>query len=175
MSHAVRGGLETTTTGESLASFHLYIQEAAYLLRAAHNGQDYVDIAPDGHYIFHKKKDLNIDALKPGVFSIDPIALAQFRAMVLSMQERGAAIVYVVPPIYEPFYQAHQAEFETYLKTIVPQLPDAPVINFQGPAYSSLSGDPDNFCDVWHTDAVGADKFSPILGEFEQRALQGDQ
>ena len=56
-SHNVRGGLEATTTAESLASFHLYIQEFAYAFRATHHGSGYIDIAPNGHYNFHNRKD----------------------------------------------------------------------------------------------------------------------
>jgi hypothetical protein len=174
-SHTVRGGLDSTTTEESLASFHLYIQEVAYVLRAAHNGEGYVDIAPDGRYIFHKRKDLRLDGFRPEIFQIDSNALGQFREMVLAMQKQGAAIVYVVPPVYELLYQTRLSDFQGYTKTIIPLLPKAPVIDFLSPAYTALRSDPDNFVDIWHTGSIGADRFSALLGKLVHQEISGEK
>jgi hypothetical protein len=171
-SHEVKGGLDETTTTEALASFHLFIQELAYALRAAHHGAGYVDIAPNGHYNYSvKRKGLEPIDLAPSYFHIDSVALQQYRAMISNLQNQGAVIVYVVPPLYEPFYELHKASYEGYLKTILPLLPDAPVIDFQGPEYTALRSDPNNFLDVNHTEPQGAEKFSALLNELVSRAI----
>jgi hypothetical protein len=174
-SHEVKGGLGETTTAEALASFHLCIQEAAYALRAAHHGAGYVDIAPNGHYNFQKRKNLEPIELGPTFFQIDPVALKQYRAMISALQNQGAVIVYVVPPLYEPFYQLHRSEYQAYFKTILPLLPSAPVIDFQDPEYTALRSDPDNFFDVQHTESQGADKFSALLGELVPKAIAAEK
>jgi hypothetical protein len=170
-SHAVHGGLDATTTAEALASFHLSIQEIAYALRAIHHGAGYVDIAPNGHYNFGKVRSLEPIEMGEELFRIDPIALEQYRDMIMALQKQDAAIVYVVPPLYEPFYQLHKADLRAYLERILPLLPKAPVIDFQSSQYVALRNDPDNFVDVEHTDSGGAAKFSLLLRQVAPQAI----
>jgi hypothetical protein len=173
--HEVKGGLDSTTTAESVASFHLYIQEVAYALRAAHRETDYVDIAPNGHYNYHKKKNLEHWDLDPDLFTIDPVALKHYREMILKLQSQGATIFYVVPPIYEEFYQLHRADYETYSAAVRALLPNAPVIDFTSSEYVSLRNDPSNFVDIMHLEPQGAQTFSALLSTFVSQTLERGQ
>jgi hypothetical protein len=174
-SHDVKGGLDATTTAESLASFHLYIQEAAYAVRAVHHGAGLIDIAANGHYNYrpmHKNLDLNGT---PTPFQIDPVALTNYRAMVQALKDQGATIVYVAPPLYEPFYRLHQAESEAYLKTMLSLLPSAPLIDFQASEYAALCSDPNNFADTAHLEPAGVEKFTALLTELVPRAINAEK
>ena len=174
-SREVKGGLDRTTPAEALASFHLYIQEAAYALRALHHGAGYIDIASNGQYTFHSRKSLHPEDVDPTHFQIDPIALSKFRDMIVNLKRQTTSIVYVAPPLYEPFYQLHRAEFDGYLKTMLPLLPQAPVINFQDAEYKSLRNDPDNFVDCEHMETRGSDKFSALLRSLAPAALASEK
>jgi hypothetical protein len=162
-SHSIKGGLDQTKSAEAIASFHLYIQEVAYALRALHHGNGYVDIAPNGHYTRHFRKSLELKAEDPARFKIDPIALEQLREMILALQKQGASIFYVVPPMYKPFYLLNSGYYQTYKTEIVSLLPKAPVVDFNSPEYTELCSDPNNFADFEHTEPLGAAKFSAFL------------
>jgi hypothetical protein len=169
--HDVKGGLDETTTAESLASFHLYIQEAAYAFRALSFKNDYVDIAPNGHYNYHKHKDLEHWDLNSEIFTIDSVALQHYRDMILTLRNEGTAIVYVVPPIYERFYNSHKSDYDAYTKSVLSMLPAAPLIDFSIPEYVSLRNNPNNFVDIMHLEPQGAKAFSELLRDLVPQAL----
>lgn len=169
--HSIKGGLDQTTLSEGIASFHLYIQEAAYAARALHRGAGYVDITPNGQYTRHFHKLLKVEIEDPAGFQIDPIALQQFRDMILALQTQGAFIVYVVPPVYKPDYMLNRVYFQTYKTSILSLIPNAPVIDFNGQDYTELCSDPSNFADFEHTEPAGAAKFSALLVERVSQAI----
>lgn len=173
--HSVKGGLDHTTSSEDIASFHLYIEEAAYAFREIHSGAGYADIAPNGHYNRRFRKSLEPKAEDPSRFQVDPIALNQWREMISALQRQGAFIVYVVPPIYRPSYLLNRWYFQTYKARIVPLVPNAPLIDFNSPEYAALCSDPDNFADAEHTEPAGAAKFSVLLSEFVTQEIKRDK
>jgi hypothetical protein len=170
-SHWIKGGLDQTTSAEAIASFHLYIQEVAYALRALHHGAGYVDIAPNGRYNRRLRKSLELEVENPTRFQIDPTALYQFREMISALQRQGAFIVYVVPPIYEPSYLLNKRYLQAYTATIVSLVPKAPVIDFNDPKYTALCSDPNNFADFEHTAPAGTAKFSVLLAGLVSQAI----
>jgi hypothetical protein len=170
-SHSIKGGLDQTTTAEAFASVHLYIQEVAYALRAIHHRAGYVDIDSNGRYNRRIRKFLEPEVEDRARFQIDPVALADFRNMILTLQKQGAFIVYVVPPIYKPSYLLNKPYFQAYRATMVSTMPKAPVIDFNDPEYNALCSDPNNFADSEHTEPLGAVKFSLLLGELVSQAM----
>ena len=97
--------------------------------------------------------------------------LEDFRSMVQAVRDRGARIVYVVPPLYEPLYEVNRASYAAYLDTIRRALPPAPVIDFDGPEYASLRSDPDNFRDCFHLNPTGAATFTALLEKLVPEAI----
>jgi len=171
--HDVQSGLDTTKQVEALASFHLYIQELAYALRATHHGAGYIDIADDGHYNYPTPKNFAFNDPDPSFFILDPVAVDQCRQMVKELQAQGATVVYVIPPLYEPLYDRNKARYQGYASTILSLLPKAPVIDFQAAEYTALRSDRSNFIDGQHLAHQGEQQFSAVVEQLVPEALSG--
>ena len=128
--HTLQDGLDAVKTSEALASIHLFVHEAAFTLAAMHRKFPKSETTPDGQVLFNFPQNFNLAPLGTNFFSIDPIALQKYRSLAESLQSRGARIVYVVPPLYEPCYQVNKENYQAYLESIRPLLPPAPIIDF---------------------------------------------
>jgi hypothetical protein len=170
-SHELKDGLDTVKTSEAIGSIHVLVHEVAYALKAMHVPFEKSDAAPNGTAVFEGHGEIDVHALPPSNFAIDPVALEDFRSMVQAVRDRGARIVYVVPPLYEPLYEVNRASYAAYLDTIRRALPPAPVIDFDGPEYASLRSDPDNFRDCFHLNPTGAAAFTALLEKLVPEAI----
>jgi hypothetical protein len=169
--HDLNDGLDTTTNPEIFASFHLLFHEAAYALHAAHIRFWKSNAAADGQLEFTYRKNLRVVPLPRGDYHLDPIALEDYRSMVQSLRSQGAVIVYVIPPMYEPMYQFNKTDIQAYLEFIRKFLPPAPVIDFDGPAYTDLRSNPDNFIDCCHLEPQAASTVSALLEKLVPEAI----
>jgi hypothetical protein len=170
--HEIRDGLYTSKITETVGSIHLFIHEAAFLLIAAHLRSVKVYATTDGQFIWNKPRRLKPTHLEPTFFQIDPIALEDFRVLVRSLQQRGAAIVYVIPPFYEPCYELDKNSLDAYRAKIRPLLPAAPIIDFDAPEYTYLRSDPNNFFDCDHVGPEGSAKVSALLDSLVPTAIK---
>jgi len=161
--HKIQDGLDAVKSSEAVASIHLFVHEAAFTLLAMHRRFSKSETTPDGQVLFNFPQNFNLVPLGPAYFEIDPIAFQQYRSLAQTLKDRGARIVYVVPPNYEPCYQVNGANYRAYLEAIRPLLPPAPVIDFDDAEYNSLRADPDNFMDCFHVTPRGAAKVSALL------------
>jgi hypothetical protein len=168
--HDINEGLDTTRNVETLGSFHVYDNEVSSVLHAWHIRFHKSDAAPDGQVELPYRKRLWLP-IPPDFFQIDPVALEDFRDIVQSLQNRGATIVYVVPPIYEPIYRPIKPAFEKYLDTVRQLLPSAPVIDLNGSEYTALRSDPDNYIDTVHLEPQGAAAVSALLQKLVPDAI----
>jgi hypothetical protein len=169
--HNLQDGLDAVKTSEALASFHLFVHEAAFTLLAMNRRFSKSETTPDGQYLFNFSQNFNLAPLEPTYFRIDPIAIGQYRSLIQSLQSRGAKIVYVVPPLYEPCYQLNRENYRAYLEAIRPLLPPAPIIDFENTEFNSLRADPDNFMDCFHVTPRGAANVSTLLETLIPRAF----
>ena len=101
--------------------------------------------------------------LPPAFFETDPQAIADYRSLIQELEAHGVKIVYVVPPLYQPLYDANRAQFEQFLQSMQTILPPAPLIDFTGPAYAVYNREPKNFSDGHHMSPYGAVEISRIL------------
>ncbi|MGC1294606.1 MAG: hypothetical protein WA869_06160 [Alloacidobacterium sp.] len=171
-SHDVKEGLDNVRVTEAIGSFHLFVHEAAIVLLAAHVRFRKSNAAPDGQDIFTNSKDLSIPKSSGDeAFPIDPVALEQYRGMVQSLRNNGAAIVYVVSPTYEPCYRLAKTRLLAYIQTIRPLLPPAPVIDLDSPEYSPLRSDPENYFDCYHLEPQGTVKVVALLDTLVPQAI----
>jgi hypothetical protein len=169
--HKLQDGLDAVKASEAVASIHLFVQEAALTLVAMHRRFPKSETTPDGQVLFNFPQNFNLTPLEPTYFSIDPIALQQYRSIAQSLQSRGARIVYVIPPLYEPCYQVNRGNYRAYLEAIRPLLPPAPVIDFEDAEFNTLRADPDNFMDCFHVTSKGAANVSTLLEKLVSQAL----
>jgi hypothetical protein len=171
-SHDVKEGLDNVRVSEAIGSFHLFVHEAAHGLLAAHVGFSKSNTAPDGQLFFRNPKDLRIPkSFDDTSFSIDPVAVEQYRSTVQSLRNNGAAIVYVVSPMYEPCYRLRKTRLLAYMQTIRPLLPPAPVIDLDGSEYARLRSDPENYFDCYHLEPQGTAKVVALLDTLVPRAI----
>jgi len=168
--HDINEGLDKSEKVETLGSFHVYDNEVASALHAWHIRFHKSDAAPDGQVELPYRKRLSLP-IPPDFFQVDPVALEDFRDLVQSLRSRGASIVYVVPPIYEPIYRLNQPAFENYLYTVRQLLPSAPIIDLNGSEYTGFRSDPDNYIDTVHLAPQGAATVSALLQKLVPDAI----
>lgn len=174
--HDVKEGLDHVRVAEAIGSFHLFVHEAALGLLAAHVRFSKSNTAPDGQLFFRNPKDLRIPkSFDDTSFSIDPVAVEQYRGMIQSLRNNGAAIVYVVSPMYEPCYRLRKTRLLAYMQTIRPLLPPAPVIDLDGPEYSPLRSDPENYFDCYHLEPEGTMKVVALLDTLVPQAIASEK
>jgi hypothetical protein len=172
--HDLADGLDKVNTSEAIASIHLLVHEVAFALIATHHRFRKSDTATNGMVVFETHGNLDVEILPPSHFVIDSIALEQYREMVQSLRDSGARIVYVVPPLYEPFYEINRAGYAAYMETLRRTLPPAPVIDFDGPEYVALRSNPNNFSDCYHVTPTGAVAFTALLEELVPKAISSN-
>jgi len=168
--HEIHDGLDTIRSSEAIASIPLLYNEAAGLLRASGLPFRKSDASPDGKVELPYRKNLYAEPLPPDVFQIDPPALLREQQLVGTLENRGTRVIYVVPPVYEPLYQVNRSSYEAWLKTILPLIPRAPVINLNTPEYSVFRGDSSNFIDPFHLEPQAATEEVELLGRLVSQA-----
>jgi hypothetical protein len=161
--HDVKEGLDHTRATESLGSIHLFVNELAHVLLAAHVRFGTSDAAPDGQLIFSTPRNLQPVPFTSEVLRIDLVALAQYRDLIRSFQSRGTRIVYVIPPIYEPCYALDRQALTAYLQEVAPKLPPAQIIDFNVPEYDSFRSSAEYFIDCVHLEPQGAARVAEFL------------
>jgi hypothetical protein len=161
--HGISDGVDQVGTAQAIASIDLLSQEVIYGLRALHPGAGHVDVTAEGNSIFRKPKQMDPVQHDAADYRIDPVAVKDYHDVIQSLQRHGAAIVYVVPPNYEPCQLLNFPRLNPYLETVRAQLPSGPLINLNGPEYASLRSDSNNFSDCDHLEPLGADKVAEIL------------
>lgn len=104
----------------------------------------------------------------------DPEAVADYRALVQELLDRGVLIVYVTNPVFGPRYEYNRDVMTRYMQSVAETMPPAPVIDFNAPEYAWFRNDPRNFIDDVHLSAAGADTLSRILNTRLQEILQAN-
>ncbi len=163
--HDFKEGLDTVRTSEAIGSIHAIVNATARVLVQMHVKFRNSESTPFGAdpFVASKKRIYSLRTLDPSFFQPDLIALEDLRSMVQSLRDRGARIVYVVPPVYKPLYDLNRAGYGSYLEIVRHALPPGPVIDFNAPEYASLTSDWSIFFDVYHPKPKGAAAFSALL------------
>jgi len=170
-SHDINEGVDATKNVEAIGSFHLFAHEAAFALHAAHIKFNKSDSSPNGKLVLNYAKRIQAAKLGAGQFNIDREGLNDYRDLIESLQAKGATIVYVAPPVYEPQYKLNEAAYKTYLDTIRMYLPPGPIINLNGPEYTAFRSNPDNYIDCWHLEPQGASTVAALLEKLVPQAI----
>ncbi len=141
-SHAMNDGLDTVTSREALGSIHVFINNAATGLLAMHVRIGKNQAPPNGARPIQDTGRAATVLFANSYYAIDPVALGNYRNVVVSLQRQGASIVYVVPPMYEPCFELNRAGLAAYLGLMIRDMPSAPILDFTSPAYAALRSDP---------------------------------
>jgi hypothetical protein len=158
--HTLKEGLGQVRRRQALGSINSVGEEGAKALAALHLQQN--TFFPNGSRELFVPMRLD-KQLAPTLFNIDPEAVQDYELMVEELQAHGAAVVYVVPPLYQPLYDANRAQFQQFLTSMRSQLPAAPIIDFTNPEFAAYNNDPKNFSDGVHMSPDGAVEISKIL------------
>jgi hypothetical protein len=158
-SHALKEGLGEVRRREVLGSINSFGEEGAKALAALHLQKN--TFFPDGSRELFVPTQ--IEDLPANFFQIDPQAVADYRSLIQTLQARGIRVVYVLPPLYKPLYNAHRVQFQQFLQLMQTELPEAPLIDFTAPEYEVYNNDIQNFSDGMHMSPIGAVKISEIL------------
>ena len=161
--HDVDAQLEDVNPFEAIVSIHAFVHEVDYLRLATHHDLGKVAAAPNGQYQFIFPRHFDGPPMGPDDFAIDPVALKEYRNLVQMFRNQGTTVIYLLPPIYEPYYQAYKSGFDDYARRILAELPPAPVVDFQSPQYTAFRSNTDNFLDWYHLEPVGAAKAVHLL------------
>ena len=169
--HAMNDGLDAVSTVEALGSIHLYVNEAVHILAALHHSIGEIS-SPNGSTPL-KVLPQHFDAAPypPSYFQLDPVAVDAYTKMVQSLRDRGATILYIIPPLYEPFRSANSAALGNYKQVMQRTLPPAPIIDLDGPDFDAFRSDPSNYVDSFHVNAEGAAKIDAYLAQRIPQAL----
>lgn len=103
--------------------------------------------------------------LSPNLFKTDPQAITDYRSLIEALQVHGVKVVYVMPPMYQPLYDANRATLQRFLESMKIELPPAPLIDFTEPEYATYNSNPSNFSDGLHMSPQGATEISRILDQ----------
>lgn len=159
-SHALKEGLDHVRRREALGSINSFGEEGAKALAALHLQQN--TFFPNGSRELFVAMKLDKE-LSPDLFQTDPQAIADYRSLIETLESHGVKIVYVIPPLYQPLYDANRIRLERFLQSMQTALPPAPLIDFTGPEYAAYNSDPRNFSDGLHMSPAGAIEISQIL------------
>ena len=80
-------------------------------------------------------------------------------------------MVYVVYPIYKPWYDLSKDGMAEYTASVKANMPAAAMIDFNTPEYDSLRTDPTNYIDEVHLSPTGSARFTPMLNTTVHRVL----
>jgi hypothetical protein len=170
-SHTMRDGLDTVTAREALGSIHAFTNAAATILLAMHINIGKSVAPPNGTRPIKEETILDTPVFADSSYDVDPVALRDYRTLVLSLQRQGAKILYVKPPLYEPCYEKNRAGLTRYLDLITKEMPPALVIDFNGSQFTSLQSNRGYFVDCLHLNAAGARQVSALLTQLIPAAL----
>ncbi len=159
-SHDLKQGLGDIKPREALGSINLFSEEVTKLLISLHLQKP--TFLPNGARELQVHKRLNY-ILPAALFTPDPPALAAYQATIRDLQARGVQIVYLVPPVYTPLYDANRPLFNEFLRKMKAELPAAPMIDFTAPDYAGFNAQPGNFSDGIHLTQTGADQIVTLL------------
>ena len=172
--HDIRPELGQTRAGESLISIHAFINEAGTLLATQGIKLRSNPVLPNGQFIFRRQRGQVPDPIGPleaSYFQPDHIAVHALSEMVQSLMASGTKVIYVQLPVYRPFYENNQINFEQYSKEIRLQLPPAPFLDFDEARYKAISSDLDNFANPKHLNPTGAAKVEQVLEDMLPQLL----
>jgi len=160
--HLLQDGFDKVTRAEVLGSISALGLEYDTVMNRLHpQPQTYF---PDGSHELPKHAPPGInDAGGRMDGTLDPESVEDYRFAVQSLADRGTRIVYVVYPMYQPNYLVNQDMMAGYLKEVTSILPPGPVIDFNGPEYTSFRSDPTNYIDLIHLSSTGAAKITRLL------------
>ncbi len=160
--HEVRDQMDSTGSSQAIWSIHGIVNELLFVLHQTHVRLKY-DNAPNGQMQFFVKTDYSTPLIDPASYQLDPIALKAFQDAVLALRNNGATIVYVVPPLYGPYFQANQTGLQEFIKVLRSKLPPAPVVDLNESKYDDLRFDRRNFRDRVHTSPAGSSRVATLL------------
>ena len=161
--HMMNDGLDSVTSAEALGSIHLYVHEVVQVLAALHLPVGRLS-APDGATPLKQiPPSFSLVQYDASYFRLDPVAVDSYMEMLGALRARGVRIVYVIPPLYEPFRTLNAAAFNDYKQSMHRILPQAPIIDLNGPDFASFRSDTSNYLDCFHLTAEGAAKVDRYL------------
>jgi hypothetical protein len=106
-------------------------------------------------------------------FRYDPIALEAFRQMLEELRARGARIIFLETPVYEPIYQKHKARFDQFYAAFPLRHADEPLIDFNAPEYARFRSDAGRWVDPPHLNGASAEMMSVELNRAVHAAMPG--
>jgi hypothetical protein len=170
--HDMKDGLDAVSWVEALGSIHLYINGITELLGEMHHPVARAS-APDGTTPLRESAPQQIvgQHYPPDYYKLDPIAVASYQQLVKSLQDRGAQIIYIVPPLYEACRTANAVELEDHKAAMERLLPEAPVLDMDGPEFADFRSDIGNYIDCFHVNAKGAARIDAYLTQGIPAAL----
>lgn len=169
--HAMQDGLDAVTTAEAFGSIHLYVHEAAQVLTALHLPAGRLS-APDGATpLKQTPPDFSNKPFDATYLYLDPVAISAYSQMVRDLNSRGARIVYVIPPLYEPCRALNERALLEYKQTMQRLLPPGPIVDLDAPDFTAFRSDAANYLDCFHETAAGAEKINSFLAQQVPAAL----
>jgi len=167
--HLLQDGFDQVKRSEALGSITLYgIEYDAFRDRIEHNPPTFF---PNGSHSLPAHPPPAHDNGGPLDPTQDPEAVADYKALVQELMDRGVRIIYVDSPLFGPHYDFNKDVMDTYMASVIKTMPSAPVIDFNAPQYASFRDDATNFIDGVHLSAKGADTLSQMLNERMQQVL----
>jgi len=158
-SHAYHQGMEQTKITESLGSVGSYFQAALAIAKAHHlSDSSKLDSYPDGSHAMRNPKGFEIKAAAK--LEMDPIATHDLQNMVAELQRNNVQLIYIIPPVYQPFFAINEAVYRSAFNSMKELVPPAPCIDFSGPDDIGFRSDAANFIDDFHLTAGGAHRLS---------------
>ena len=159
-SHAFNEGSGVPPRREALGSVNLLREEAYDGLRKLRHSPN--SFWPDGGQAMPPTKGFAGADLE-FTFKVDPRALEAFRQTLDELRASGTKIIFFETGVYEPLYQKHRQQLDTFYAAFPLRHADEPLIDFNAPEYAAFRGDASHWVDPPHLTDSSAEKASAEL------------
>jgi len=163
--HDLQDGLGQADPHEALGSFYSYVLSVDRFL---HPKSQY---ATDGSWQMTEVPELPPPGGHYMTTPLDHKALDDYRIMTQHLLDHGTRVVYVVSPHYGLDLDGSGPILADYDRTVLAQMPPAPVIDFNGPEYKYFWDNPVNYNDVDHLSPAGADLITTLINQHMHELL----
>ena len=103
--------------------------------------------------------------MTPGIeFSVDPIALNTYKALVAELHASNVPIIYVIPPVSQSIYAGKRHAFANYSRLILAdRVKQDHVLDFTSDQFTAFRSSPENFRDGVHLTNEAAEQLLSVV------------
>jgi len=171
-SHVFNEGSGVPPTREALGSVNLLREEFYRSYRRLRHQPS--PFTPDGGQAMPPPKG-EVDPYASYTFAYDPIALEALRQTLDELRRTGTRLIFLETPVYEPVYEKHRAQFDSFYASFPLRHADEPLIDFNAPQYVAFRSERSRWVDPPHLNDASAAQIAVEFNRAVHAAMAGLQ